>query len=49
MGMAIQQFKDSIVWQKSQDYAVERYQHFQCSKDFSVRDQICSAAVLFFL
>lgn len=43
--MAIQKFEDIIAWQKSQDFAVEIYLHFQYSKDFGFKDQICRAAV----
>jgi four helix bundle protein len=38
-------FEDIIAWKKSQDLAVEIYDIFKSSKDFSFRDQICRATV----
>lgn len=43
--MAVLKFEELLVWQKSQDLAVEIYTHFQENKDFSFRDQIKRAAV----
>jgi four helix bundle protein len=43
--MAIEKFEDIIAWQKAQNLAVDVYDTFRESKDFSFRDQICRAAV----
>ena len=43
--MAISKFEDLIAWQKAQDLAVIIYKHFQASKDFGFRNQICRAVV----
>ena len=41
--MAVQKFEDLIVWQKSQDLAVEVYNMFKDYKDFAFKDQITRA------
>jgi four helix bundle protein len=41
--MAVQKFEDLIVWQKSQDLAVEVYNMFKDCKDFAFKDQITRA------
>ncbi|HVZ96465.1 MAG TPA: four helix bundle protein [Chitinophagaceae bacterium] len=38
-------FEDLIVWQKSQDLACNIYKLFAHIKDYSFKDQICSATV----
>ncbi|WP_430399909.1 four helix bundle protein [Flavobacterium sp.] len=43
--MAVQKFEDLIVWQKSQDLAVEIYSIFRECKDFAFKDQISRATV----
>ena len=43
--MAFQRFEDIIAWQKAQDYGVIIYKLFQEIKDYSFRNQICSAVV----
>ena len=43
--MAVQKFEDLIVWQKSQDLAVEVYNMFKDCKDFAFKDQITRATV----
>ncbi|VXB24445.1 Four helix bundle protein [Flavobacterium sp. 9AF] len=43
--MAVQKFEDLIVWQKSQDLAVEIYSIFRECKDFAFKDQITRATV----
>lgn len=43
--MAVQKFEDLLVWQKSQDLAVDIYKSFASSKDFAFRDQISRASV----
>lgn len=43
--MAVQKFEDLIVWQKSQDLAVEIYSVFKECKDFAFKDQITRATV----
>lgn len=43
--MAIQKFKDILVWQKAQDIAVKIYGHCLNIKDFGFRDQMTRAAV----
>lgn len=43
--MALQTFKDLIVWQKSQDLTIEIYQAFKSTRDFSFRDQVQRAAL----
>ena len=44
--MAVQKFEDLIVWQKSQDLAVEIYSIFRECKDFAFKDQITRATVI---
>lgn len=43
--MAVQKFEDLIVWQKSQDLAVEINSIFKQCKDFAFKDQITRATV----
>jgi four helix bundle protein len=43
--MAIKQFEDIIAWQKSQEFAIDIYKHFNGSRDFGFRDQILRAVV----
>ena len=43
--MAVQKFEDLIVWQKSQDLAVEVYNMFKGCKDFAFKDQITRATI----
>jgi four helix bundle protein len=43
--MVFKKFEDLIAWQKAQDIAVDIYSVFENHKDFSFRNQICSAAV----
>lgn len=43
--MTVQRFEDLLVWQKSQDLAVNIYKTFRDTKDFSFRDQIRRAAI----
>lgn len=43
--MAVQKFEDLLVWQKSQDLAINIYELFAHSKDFAFRDQITKASV----
>ncbi|MDB5226793.1 MAG: ribosomal protein [Bacteroidota bacterium] len=43
--MVFKSFEDIIAWQKAQDVAVEIYTVFGMDKDFSFRNQICSAVV----
>jgi len=43
--MAIQRFEDIVAWQKAQDWAVDIYSLFDENKDFSFKNQICSAVV----
>lgn len=43
--MAVQKFEDLIAWQKAQDVAIDIYANFDTIKDFSFRNQICSAVV----
>ena len=43
--MKFERFEDMIVWQKSQELAVDIYKVFQLSKDFGFKDQIQRAAV----
>ena len=43
--MAVQKFEDLIVWQKSQDLAIEIYSIFRDCKDFAFKDQITRATV----
>jgi four helix bundle protein len=43
--MAVQKFEDLIVWQKSQDLAVEVYNMFKDCKDFAFKDQITRATI----
>lgn len=43
--MIVQKFEDLYAWQKAQDLAVAVYSHFNHSKDWGVRDQICRASV----
>jgi len=43
--MKFERFEDMIVWQKSQELAVDIYKVFQSSKDFGFKDQIQRAAV----
>jgi four helix bundle protein len=43
--MKFKRFEDIIAWQKAQDMAVEIYAVFGANKDFSFRNQVCSAVV----
>lgn len=43
--MAFSSFEEIHVWKKSQDLAVEIYQHFGNKGDWGFRDQITKAAV----
>ena len=43
--MVINKFEELICWQKGQDFAIEIYNKFALSKDWSFRDQICKAVV----
>ncbi|MEM7486027.1 MAG: four helix bundle protein [Bacteroidota bacterium] len=43
--MTVQRFEDLKMWQKSQDLAVQIYQHFSKSKDYGFKDQITRASV----
>ena len=43
--MAVQRFEDLLVWQKSQDLAVDIHYAFSKSKDYAFRDQIIRAVV----
>lgn len=43
--MKIEQFEDSIAWQKAKQLCIEVYRVFENSKDFGFRDQIQRAAV----
>jgi len=43
--MTINRFEELICWKKGQDFAVDIYDKFGTSKDWSFRDQICKAAV----
>lgn len=43
--MAIGQFENIIVWQKSKELTTEVYGHFKNSRDYSFRDQIQRASV----
>lgn len=43
--MAVQKFEDLIVWQKSQDLAIDIYAVFRTCKDFAFKDQITRATV----
>ncbi|MBS1934532.1 MAG: four helix bundle protein [Bacteroidetes bacterium] len=43
--MKIIRFEDLIAWQKAQDLAIHIYYNFGSIKDFSFKNQICSAAV----
>ncbi|MGB0880435.1 MAG: four helix bundle protein [Polaribacter sp.] len=43
--MGIKRFEDIIVWQKSQDFAVNIYSSFKNNKDYSFKDQIKRASV----
>ncbi len=43
--MTVQKFEDLIVWQKSQDLAVEVYKVLKDCKDFAFKDQITRATV----
>ena len=43
--MVIKKFEDLIAWQKAQDFAVDIYAVFDNNKDYSYRNQICSAVV----
>ncbi|MGB5556039.1 MAG: four helix bundle protein [Flavobacteriaceae bacterium] len=43
--MAVKKFEDLLVWQKSQDFAVNVYKRFSTLKDYSFKDQITRAAV----
>jgi len=43
--MKIQKFEQLVVWQKSQDLAVDIYSTFDELRDFSFRDQIRRASV----
>ena len=38
-------FEDLDVWKDSMRLAVEVYEHFDASRDFGLRDQICRSAV----
>jgi four helix bundle protein len=43
--MTIKRFEDLIVWQKSQDLAMQIYTNFSSLKDYGFRDQISRASV----
>jgi four helix bundle protein len=43
--LAIEKFEDIKGWQKALDYAVDIYSNFGDLKDFSFKNQICSASV----
>jgi len=43
--MAVKKFEDLIVWQKSQNLAVEIYNNFQNCRDFAFKDQITRATI----
>jgi len=43
--MTIKRFEDLIVWQKSQDLAMQIYKNFSSLKDYGFRDQISRASV----
>ena len=43
--MNIQKFEDLIIWQKSQNIAVNIYNLFKSTKEFAFRDQIFRAAI----
>ncbi len=43
--MAFQRFEDIIAWQKAQDFGVLIYKLYDKTKDFSYKNQICSAVV----
>jgi four helix bundle protein len=43
--MTIKRFEDLIVWQKSQDLAMQIYTNFLSLKDYGFRDQISRASV----
>lgn len=43
--MKFEQFEDMIVWQKSQELAIDIYKPLQHLKDFGFKDQIQRAAV----
>jgi four helix bundle protein len=43
--MNVQKFEDLIIWQKSQNIAVNIYNLFKSTKEFAFRDQIFRAAI----
>lgn len=43
--MAIQTFKDLLVWQKARDFSVDVYRAFRETRDFSFKDQIQRASI----
>ncbi|HUM51822.1 MAG TPA: four helix bundle protein [Chitinophagales bacterium] len=43
--MKVSKFEDLIAWQKAQDLAVVIYSSFDYNKDFSFKNQICSAVI----
>lgn len=43
--MVVKKFEELIAWQKSQDLAIVIYSNFENIKDFSFKNQICSAVI----
>ncbi len=44
-GMKMRSFEDLEVWQKSCRLCVDVYRQLSCCRDYSLKDQICRAAV----